>query len=350
MNKYTFWMVTALATGFLGAADSRPKALLPVSEHFTQVRLVHIYDNKPLTDFALTPDGKLLVAVGAETQVRDFASQKVLAQVAQSLPYGRVVASPDGQSAAIAAGDTLEFRTLPLLDLTSSRKVDGKLTALALSPDAKRLAYAACTQEAQEGEHTTCVKAEVHLIEVDKTKPVYDWDAGFDYVFALQFTADGSSLLAGICAAQRQTEFGRLCSDGRVVAWNTVTFQESGRSPSFDRTVFGLALTPDEKTLAAASREGRLVLLSFPDFKPVTTKIPESQAVGRLIFPADGKTLFGSSRDRIRAWDLGSGGLLARFGVFRITNLKWAPDHALLLAGNDDGDLYEFGPALKPGA
>ncbi|MGH8104543.1 MAG: WD40 repeat domain-containing protein [bacterium] len=309
---------------------------------FRQVEILHIYSNAPLRDFAMTPDSRYLIAVGDSTKVYDWNTRKVVAEKIEVLRDGRVVLLPGGGSAVFATPGAIKVRKIPSLEPMHSSTLSGRPTALALSHDGTRLAVASCLQEVTQGNYVYCANSNVSLVDLNGDSTLKTWDGGEDKVTALQFTADDSHLLAGICADSRKTEFGHDCTDGRAVAWDTGTFEESGRSPAFGKTALDIALSPDNSAVAVATRSIKMTLLSLPNLKPLSVQLPESQAVGRVIFSLDGKTLYGSSRDRIRAWSWPSGKLLSRTGVFRIQTLRWSANRKQLLAGNDDGDLFVF--------
>jgi WD40 repeat protein len=142
------------------------------------------------------------------------------------------------------------------------------------------------------------------------------------------------------------------------MVWNTATWQAvrthslPGPSPQF------AALSPDGKTLAvgrlaAPSGESTLALFDAATLEPREQVAGVAQAVGRLAFAPDGKTLVVScvagGASHVIVCDADSGREIRRLELgVPASGLALSPDGKLLAAGTRDGTIVLWDP--KSGA
>jgi hypothetical protein len=234
----------------------------------------------------LLPDGKsVLTVTGWKEQtaiVWDLASGKVQRRL--SLPAGRPHAvDPAGTTLAVAGED----HNICLYDLTTGKERGrleghkGRLLALAVSTDGKRLASA--------GE----VGPTVRLCDVATGQVVQSFDGGRGY--ALVFSAGDTLLAVG-------------GDDQGVLLWDIAAGKERLRLPN-DGTFWARACTvcfsPDGRTLATGSMNGQIRLWEVATGK-VRHRMEGLQSyVSVRAFSADGRYLLtGSSDTSALVWDL----------------------------------------------
>ena len=97
-----------------------------------------------------------------------------------------------------------------------------------------------------------------------------------------------------------------------------------------EATVDSAALSPKGDFVAAACRDGRVRLWSFPSGEPRQTFDLKGQRISGVWFSSDG-TLLAAGGDAVRIWDIPSGNLKHEFNVgARVRTLAISPDRSLL--------------------
>jgi WD40 repeat protein len=177
-------------------------------------------------------------------------------------------------------------------------------------------------------------------------------------VYALAFSADRKTLFAG------GTEIGERDCYGEVRAWDLATRKERARFRGAMRAVHGLALSPDDKTLAVAGMvrlpghhepggtvEGSVILWDVATGKAGRILSQDAALVGTggIAFAPDGKTLAWNEEVSLtgegctKLWDMATGKERARFPgggwsgrKASMCGLAFAPDGKTLAATGDE--------------
>ena len=120
---------------------------------------------------------------------------------------------------------------------------------------------------------------------------------------------------------------------------NLVTFPVGPQNES----VSALALSPDGKTLAAATRGNLLGSWSIAEGKPLTSFKAHSYPVIALVFSRDGRILVSASQDNtVRLWETDSGRELSQtdpLQTYGVNALALSPDGKELITGQLDGSI-----------
>jgi WD40 repeat protein len=302
---------------------------------------------------AVSKDGKLTATGGENVRLWDTATGKLV----REFPGSAVTASfsPDGSILAVGGG-----RSIRLLEVGTGKeihKITGErlLRSVVFSPDGKLLAS---------GDEQAVVKlwdprTGKQVREVADLKSIAE-------SLSLAFSPDGKTL----ACAGGWNQFGapglNLNIQGRVTVtgkqgyfvllWDVNTGQEVRRFEGLKDNIKSVAFSPDGKTLAGSSRDGRLLLWDAATGKEKLHILahPAAQAGGAtaaasvgaafaavpaLAFSPDGKTLASAGGDRtLRLWDTTTA---KQLGVFTapdgdFTALVFTPDgKTLITAGTD---------------
>jgi RNA polymerase sigma factor (sigma-70 family) len=303
-------------------------------------RCVHTHDFHWHGPAAFAPDGKVLAALdGPLVRFWDAASGQ---ERPSRLPQGHesgvsdVVFTHDGRTLISAGGDAIRWWDAQTgqqrLGVPSQLKLGsyyGSAKA-ALSPDGKVLA-----QSFPVGQEPGVVR-------------LWDTATGKRYEHELAgtcpaFSRDGS-ILVTFAVEDRM--------DKTICFWETATGKKI-QAIHTDEMIRGLALSPDGKTLAAASIN-QIALYPLSGGKPSgaprwIASFHPGRGVIALAFAPDGRMLASSSSDRtIRLWDTAGGKELARFpghGIAAPTvypsvlSLAFSADGRRLASGDADGTI-----------
>jgi WD40 repeat protein len=288
----------------------------------------HVRKPAPVTALAYRPDGGLLV-VADHKQVLFF--DPTTWDVAGKLPaqVGRVTAlsfSRDGHWLAVASSTSGTGAIVQLYPVTNglpaatpAKGLGGHTDAIldvAFSPDGRTLA-------------TTGYDRLIRLWDLGTDKPPRTLKDHSDAVYGLAFSPDGRLLASG-------------AADRAVKVWDVATgvrLYSLGESTDW---IYTVAWSPDGRHLAAAgvdksirvwevSKErGRVVQSVFAHEAPIT----------RLLYAADGKTLYSLSEDHtVKSWDTVQ--MIERQVYAKQPELALGlairPDHKQLTLGRFDG-------------
>jgi WD40 repeat protein len=309
---------------------------------------------------AVSPDGKLVATGGDDLRIWDAATSKSLRRISIKGGINALAFSPDGKLLASAGKD----RIVHLWEVATG-KVAGELKGhklmlcgLAFSRDGTRLA-------------SGDVQSTIRIWDVAGGKELHRIDnySGTEYL-SLAFSPDGRRLA---CAgAWNDSSFlpakgaaftingKEVKSDGRfsiqgvemerkdgyyVLQWDTATGKPTHKFGGLSDKVRSVAYSPDGRTLAAASRDGRIVLWDVQTGKdrlhilahPGHTDTPFSLAPG-LAFTPDGQTLISAGSDKtIRLWDPVTARERGRFQApDGLTGIAVTPDGKTLVSGSSD--------------
>jgi WD40 repeat protein len=283
---------------------------------------------------AYKPDGTLLALGGfKEVRLADATGKASGSPLSGHAEAVRAVAfSRDGRLLAAAGGLPGRKGEVKIWDIAKRAEIaaiqghDDCIYAVAISPDGKRIATSSYDK----------------LIKI--------WDAGngqeirtlkdhIDAVYALAFTPDGTRIVSG-------------AADRTVKIWNAETGE---RLYTFSEPLDGIntiALDPLGKRVAAAGLDKTIRVWSLGEKsgKLLNSQIAHEDAILKLAWSPDGKTLISASADRsikiFNADDLTEIRALPKQPDW-IYGLDFAPGGQRFAAGRKDGSLeiYEVGRA-----
>src|SRR5262249_47913171 len=216
----------------------------------------------PVSNLAISLDGKLAVAVNGNhvqgaTRVFDLVSARALYALDgwQGTSIEAAAISPDKrtivtkQDFSLRIRDAATGKELRKIELKRANQYS-RNEWVAFTPDGKAIAV-------------TSQGSVIHLIDFESGKTIREFSnanpesslgSGWDSVLGIAFSADGKLLASGGFTNDRGTYFGRL--------WEVETGKELRRF-MHTKTSYGipsLAFSPDAKTLATRSHDGRMRL------------------------------------------------------------------------------------------
>ncbi len=193
------------------------------------------------------------------------------------------------------------------------------ITALAASPSAPLIAVPGHKQ--------------VVLFDQTSQKPIKALAFPEGDVFALQFSHDGSLLLAG---------GGVGGASGKVVAFNTATGQRVFEVGDESDVVLALAISPDASLVALGGPSRSVKVFRVGDGELVATLRKHTDWVLSLAYSPDGLLLASSDRfGAVQVWEASSG---KEFQTLRghtgpVHALDWSADFDRLLTAGEDGTV-----------
>lgn len=245
--------------------------------------------SNPLRTVAVSPDGKSVVAGGADgTLIRwDAAIGEHTVLSGHSDRINAVVFMPDGSLIASGSSDG----TVRLWDATTGEPFDEPLKgnaavwSLAVSPEGSLLASG--------GDDSV-----ITLWNTETGEPVGNQLTGIeDTVFALAFSPDGKMLVSG-------------GGDSRIHRWDVTTRQAIGEPlEGHTNWVLSLAFNPVSNLLASTGADARVIFWDVESGETLA-QLPTGHRdwVRNIAFSADGKLFATASSDQtLYLWDADSG-------------------------------------------
>ena len=139
--------------------------------------------------------------------------------------------------------------------------------------------------------------------------------------------------------------------DASVRLWDVGKSQKLADLKGHRGGVFGLACSPDGKTLATADTEGIIRLWDLAALRELTAIAGHSAPVYALAFSPDGTLLASGSADQtVKIWDVATAQQLTcyRGHSGRVTALDFSPDGHTLVSGSVDGTVRSWPLASNP--
>ena len=277
---------------------------------------------------AWRPDGKLL-ALGVFREVRlADAAGKTVATLAGHADQVRAVAfSRDGRWLAAAGGLPARKGEVKIWDVerrAEVRSIEGHtdcVYSVAFSPDGRLIA-------------TSSYDRLIKLWEVESGKEVRTLKDHIDAVYALAFTADGTRLVSA-------------AADRSVKVWNPATGARLYTLGEPTDGLNALALHPSGAMMAAGGIDKTIRIWSLGERSGtlVNSLIAHEDAILRLSWSPDGKTLISSAADRtikiFKADDLTEVKMLGPQPDW-VMSLEFSPDGRSFAAGRFDGSLQIY--------
>jgi RNA polymerase sigma factor (sigma-70 family) len=298
-----------------------------------------------LTSVAYSRDGRTILTSAWDRTIRlwDAHSGKEQAVLATGTkeeeernPFregtvSHLVLSPDGKLAAAVRSD----ESIPLWDLGTRKEVRHyRGSSIAFSPDGKLIA---CGGRGTQGAEINM--GVVYLYDLAQEKPIRELHGHKTPVGAVVFSPDGQTLIS-----QGTVFFGSFGQAGEgetqyLRAWDVSTGKERRGFPG-SNLITKLTLSPDGRTLATFSGEGKNILLleTATGGQRVELRGHPSWIFG-IAFSPDGRTLAsGGMDDIIRFWDVAAGKELGRLEGHRgwVQSLAFSPDGQRLVSGSND--------------
>ena len=282
-------------------------------------------------DLAYSPDGKSIALAGfREVRILDAATRKQTASFLTVDAVRALAFSHDGRLLAAAGGLPARQGEVVLYDFEHQRPlrtITGHadcIYGVALSPDGKTLATASYDKL-------------IKLWDVETGREIRTLKDHIDAINALAFLPDGKRLISG--AADRTV---KIWDPSTGVRLYTLSEPQDG--------INSIAISPDGAMVAAGGFDKviRVWELGDKDGKLIASAIAHEDAILRLAWSPDGKTLISSSADRtvkrLRSSDLSELETLPPQPDW-VYGLGFSPDGKSFAAGRFDGSLVIYDSA-----
>jgi WD40 repeat protein/serine/threonine protein kinase len=298
---------------------------------------------------------------------RDPLEAKLLGK--HRFPFKYIELKPQWQFAfdsggrRLAAVDRTDPTRVTVRDTATAAEVNvlrtggSGVTALALSPDGRRVAFGSFAKNA--GKDRTPPAAQLQVADVAGTAaPVPIVLPPGECAGRLTFSPDGR-LLAGFTSTLTVNDQGdvALSPRGALRLWDAASGQEiSAIEGSVPDRVACLTFSPDGRRLAAAAMDGTLSVWSLADRQLCFPPLHTPNSLTWVTFSPDGRRLAASGMDNlVRLWDAASGNSLLVLGGLGIpgsghygftARVAFSPDGTHLASNDWAGSItiWDAGP------
>ncbi|MFO1170156.1 MAG: caspase family protein [Hyphomicrobiaceae bacterium] len=247
-----------------------------------------------------------------------------------------IVFTADGKR-LISASDDKEIRIWTIETGQTERVIrgeigdgeDGKILALALSPDGKTLAAGGKLSGATGG------SGAIRIIDLATGEVTHLLEGHDDGVLSLAFSPDGRLLASGSI-------------DDTAIVWSTADYTLARRIEGHHGDINAVRFTRDGKRLVTASDDTALGLWDLQDGHLIAQLSGHTDVVISVaISPADGTIVSGGLDHTLRLWNSKTGAAIATIKRKTTpTSLAFSPDGRLLLATADvapyEQDIYDM--------
>lgn len=288
-------------------------------------------------------------ATGAVSSALEFHPNLItyLHRYTEPVIINKIAFSPDGK--IIASGD--DRGSVYFWDLETRQPVGDPLfgnlsgiTSLSFHPDNNTVVAGGC---ARLDASYTCVQGEIRVWDIASRSlvgPPLLVHGG--YVQSLEFSPDGSLLASGGCA---EWDASTACNSSEVVLWeweDNSLQRISSPATEGSGTVWGVAFSPDGRTLAAGTDEGFIYLwdVSNPGSPAARAEpIDTLSGIYALDFSSDGNLLASAGFDHtISLWDISNRGSAIRIDTGAMSHegsifsLEFSKDGNMLASAGED--------------
>jgi WD40 repeat protein len=273
-----------------------------------------------VADIAYSPDGKILAAVGSDMVcLWDAATGNLLRRLDGATIGHGLAFAPDGKSLA-----TVIYRTVAFWDPATGEQIRGitimrPVQSLTFSPDGKTLAW--LTRDNT-----------LHLNEAVTGQGLHQWPGPPNYMPSSVAFSPDSRTLALPCQ-----------KDNEIALYDTVTGKEVRRLVGHQASVYGVAFSPDRKTLASAARDATLRFWDAATGKELR-RVQDDRAAWNLAFSPDGSVL-ATGGTSVCLWEPATGKLLRQCegdDDGNVECLAFSPDGKTVAASRGDSHALSF--------
>ncbi len=203
--------------------------------------------------------------------------------------------------------------------------IEGAVTALAFRPNSRLLAVGSYRR--------------ISLVDAMSGRVIRSWNGAEGRVTSLAFERSGGFLAAGS---------GTPGLDGEITAWEPATGRRLRSFAAHTDLIYGLAISPDERRLAAVSYDHQVSVWDMAALRSPQSPLPprylrdHTDSVFGVAFRPGGSQIATAAADRtIKIWDTDTGKRLYTLGESSADELcvAYRPDGKQLAAGGVDRTL-----------
>ncbi|MCS6790083.1 MAG: caspase family protein [Bacteroidia bacterium] len=176
------------------------------------------------------------------------------------------------------------------------------------------------------------------LYVLSRTGKLVAWDTSENWLQTLQDTTGVSYALA-IAASGKTLYVGS--GSGVIWAVSTQDFSIQRTLRGHTKGVRGLAISPDERLLASAGLDGKVMLWRIPEGLRIQTLEANTEGMRAVAFSPDGRFLAGAGKDgKLFLWHVNTGRLEKSLTLsVPLWTVAFCPNGQYLIAGGEEGLL-----------